>query len=329
MRCLLIFFAFLLCLCISGQEYTLEHDKATELLGNLYKDVKYREREISYHAIVSTGAATVEVYINGYPIHQEKAVVGQSGRTGGSNPINECILKSGEQNWEVRVYPAYNSDGTQQAQLSKEARFTIRLDKLRFNDNGVDNLSDPVILLETPKAFEVSATGNTEETYKDAGKPMMIYKGTFNADVPYILKGWGDSVDLTKEDKSLLEKELVVKYKELWDLLDKRQTDLLAEKILNREKEISQALFYTKDENDNYLKTFFDKFGKEEKKMKPLENYKMVFYGNKMVALVSNDPVYKYYPVLRANYGENGRKMLSYIMVFHRPKVGRPLEIIR
>ena len=69
----------------------------------------------------------------------------------------------------------------------------------------------------------------------------------------------------------------MVKYKELWDLLDKRQTDLLAKKILNREKEISQALFYTKDENDNYLKTFFDKFGKEEKKMKPLENYKMVF----------------------------------------------------
>lgn len=48
-----------------------------------------------------------------------------------------------------------------------------------------------------------------------------------------------------------------------------------------------------------------------------------------MVALVSNDPVYKYYPVLRANYGENGRKMLSYIMVFHRPKMGMPLEIIR
>ena len=120
-----------------------------------------------------------------------KAVVGQSGRTGGSNPINECILKSGEQNWEVRVYPAYNSDGTQQAQLSKEARFTIRLDKLRFNDNGVDNLEDPVILMETPKVFEVSAKGNTEETYKDAGKPVMIYKGTFNADVPYTLKGWG------------------------------------------------------------------------------------------------------------------------------------------
>ena len=51
--------------------YTLEHDKATELLGNLYKDVKYREREVSYHAIVSTDAATVEVYINGYPIHQK------------------------------------------------------------------------------------------------------------------------------------------------------------------------------------------------------------------------------------------------------------------
>lgn len=329
MRCLPIFFTFLLCLYISGQGHKIEHDKATELLGDLYKDVKYREREVSYHAIVSTGAATVEVYINGYPIHQEKAVVGQSGRTGGSNPINECILKSGEQTWEVRVYPVYNSDGTQQAQLSKEVRFTIRLDKLRFNDNGVHNLADPVILMETPKAFEVSATGNTEETYKDAGKPMMIYKGTFNADVPYTLKGWESSLDLTKEDKNLLEKELLEKYKELWDLLDKRQTDLLAEKILNREKEISQVLFYTKDENDNYLKTFFDKFGKEGKKMKPLGNYKMVFYGNKMVALVSNDPVYKDYPVLRANYGEDGRKMLSYIMVFHRPKAGAPLEIIR
>ncbi|OPB94441.1 hypothetical protein [Elizabethkingia ursingii] len=305
-------------------------NKATELLGNLYKDVKYMDRQVSYHAIVSTGGATVEVYINGYPIHRVPAIAGRGGNSGGSNPINKYILKSGEQNWEVRVYPAYNSDGTQQAQLSKEARFTIRLDKLRFNDNGVDNLADPVTLLETPKAYETSATGNTEEAYKDAGKPMMIYKGTFNADVPYSLKGWSESSDLTKEDQDVLKKELVSKYEELRNILANRQSDKFAEKILGREKEISQSLFYTKVLNDDYMKTFFDKVTKNGKKMEKLENYKMVFYGNKMVALETSDINYLYNPILAATYSDGKKeKLITYYVTFHRPKAGGPLEIIR
>ena len=209
--------------------------------------------------------------------------------TWGSNPINKYILKSGEQNWEVRVYPAYNTDATQQKKLAKGARFTVRLEKLRFTDVGIDNLADPIILIDTPLEYDTSGTGNTEEYYKDAGKPMMVYKGKFSAEVPYNLKGWSESVDLSKEDQKVLQAQAVEKYRELWKMLDKRETGKFAENILKREKETSQALFYTKILNDDYMEAFFDRVDKQGKKMKPLENYKMVFSGNKMVTLESTD----------------------------------------
>ena len=262
---------------------------AIELLGSLYKDVQYMDRQISNHAVVSSGGATVEVYINDFPIHREAAIVGKDGRSGGSNPINKYILKSGEQNWEVRVYPAYNTDATQQKKLAKGARFTVRLEKLRFTDVGIDNLADPIILIDTPLEYDTSGTGNTEEYYKDAGKPMMVYKGKFSAEVPYNLKGWSESVDLSKEDQKVLQAQAVEKYRELWKMLDKRETGKFAENILKREKETSQALFYTKILNDDYMEAFFDRVDKQGKKMKPLENYKMVFSGNKMVTLESTD----------------------------------------
>ena len=59
---------------------------------------------------------------------------------------------------------------------------------------------------------------------------MMIYKGTFNADVPYSLKGWSESSDLTKEDQGVLKKELVSKYEELRNILANGQSDKFAEK---------------------------------------------------------------------------------------------------
>lgn len=111
-------------------------------------------------------------------------------------------------------------------------------------------------------------------------------------------------------------------------MLDKRQTDEIAESIVKRERETEQALYYTKDLNDDYMQTFFDGFDKEGKKMKPFENYKIVFYGDKMVTLESSNINYLYKPVLMATYN-NDKKRLNYYLAFHRPKPGAPLEIIR
>ena len=327
----LLSFLFILCSCkeLVGQNQEEMNNKAIALLGNLYRDVKYLDKEVSYHAVVSSGAATVEVYINGYPIHREPAVVGKSGSKSGSNPINKYILQSGEQHWEVRVYPAISPKTINfEKEISKNARFIVRLEKLRFTDVGVETLADPIVLIETPINYESDNSGNVEEVYKDAGKPMMVYKGTFAAQVPYVLDGWSKSVDLTQENSQTLQKELVEKYKELLKMLDERRTGDFAEKIVKREKEISQALFYTKDLNDDYMETFFEGYDKKDKKMKPLENYKMVFFGKNLIALESNDINYLYKPSLIATYN-NDKRRNNYLMFFHRPKPGAPLEIIR
>lgn len=103
-----------------------------------------------------------------------------------------------------------------EAMLQEENRFLLRLEKLRFDKDGnVKTLAAPFTLIETPMDYDYDENDNEEQFYKDVGKPMIVYKGTFNTEVPYVLKGWSESVDLTKENQEKLKEELVDKYLEL------------------------------------------------------------------------------------------------------------------
>ena len=67
---LLILVISLISLQGCGQNNKVMNEKVTEILGNLYKDVKYYDQRINYHAQITIGGCNFEVLINDFPVHQ-------------------------------------------------------------------------------------------------------------------------------------------------------------------------------------------------------------------------------------------------------------------
>lgn len=324
-------FGFLACFVMLANQSCSQNkkamdQKATSIIGNLYKDVKFKDQAVNYHAEIQIGGCAFEFYVNDMAV-QKYAGDDGSGSVGLSAPINMNILKSGVQTWELRVFPP-EVHGKRIAALPEGVKLELSVEALKFRQDGVDHTAAPIVLLQTPTVQK-----DNKLIYADAGKPFMVYKGTFRADVPYEIKGWSESVDLSKEDTTALQKELVATYEKYRDWLSKRALDEIAGSLAQKDKDRAQVTFYDKALNEDHLNTFLDRYGAPNLSMLPLEHYKMVFSGNgKMVTLERAD--HPYYPAL---IGESHQKKdgkdkiytMTYYMNFHRPHAGAPLEVIR
>lgn len=322
MKKLIIFLLVSSSLVSCAQKKTDMNNTIDSVLGNLDKTVQYRDQQINYHAGIHVGGCSFEFFINDLPVLQ---YFGDGNGTMNTNaPINPYILQSGKQRYKLVVYPAIFK-GEQTTTLSPGVAIDITVEGLKFREDGVDNKTPKVQLLETPQKKDEK--GNT--VYADAGKPMAIYEGSFDAQVPYQLKGWTASKDLTREDTTALKAQVLDVYKNIARLISEHKTEELAQKLYTREKETAQALFYDHAMAENNLKDFDTAFARPGLEMQPLENYKLVFYGNKIVGLERTDirgksPLFAYYP------GSDGRKKYKmYYCYLHKPAGSNELEVIR
>ena len=219
--------------------------EVNELWGSLYKEVKNRDKEIDYRAIYFIGGCNFELLINDFPI---MTYYGEGdGSLSESAPINTAILKSGEQNWKIRVYPVHDVkevDGkatmVPRPTIQDGARVELAIEGIKFKENGdIEKRFGKLFEFEAPLKKN-ERTGNN--VFADAGKPYVEYSGTFYAEVPYELEGWKNSVDLSKEDSKLLEAELLKEYEKYKKWIQNRELDKIAKAKLNAKKEDDKAL---------------------------------------------------------------------------------------
>ncbi|MCW3161096.1 hypothetical protein [Chryseobacterium oryctis] len=307
-------------------------EKVNEILGNLYKDVKNYDQRINYHADIFIGGCNYEVLINDFLVHQYFGPIKGSLNT--NIPINMAILGKGEQTWKVRIYPIYDRNeingkivSTKKTAIEKGARAKISIEGLRFKENGdIEKEFGKILKFEAPLKKD-EKTG--ENIFADAGKPYVEYSGTFQADVPYELNGWKNSVDVSKENKEQLTAELLKEYEKYKEWLQNRELDKIALSKLIGKKEDAQAFFYNKKTNEEYIIDFLDMWGKKGLKTQALENIEIKYYGNNRVITLINKS-YNDSP-LWASYidEENDNSYILIPLYFHRPKPGAPLEVIR
>lgn len=306
--------------------------KATEILGNLYKNVKHNDQRINYQAMIFIGGCNYEVLINDYPV--DRYFGPGDGSSSGSTPINIAILKPGIQKWKIKVYPVrdrkeVNGEVTLVPQniIQPGARVEMEIEGVRFSENGdIEKRFGKVVKFEASLKKDDKSGQNM---LSDAGKPYIEYSGTFQADVPYTLSGWENSTDLSKMNSTVLEKQLLKEYQKFHGWLQNGKLDEMANAKLTAEKEVAQAFFYDKKTNENFLSTFLQRWGQKGLKMQPLENYKVAIYGDgKIVTLIDNidgsSPLWGNYEV-----GENQFKNNTYMLYFHIPKGKTELEVIR
>lgn len=330
-RVLILIMSFIT-LSSCGQTPEEMDSKVKEIFKDLYKDVKYRDERINYHAQIFIDACNYEVLINDFPI--TKYFGPANGASSGNHYINQTILKSGVQTWKIRVYPIHDAewiDGKpydiSRALIEEGARVELSIEALRFRDEGgVDILDNEVFAFSAPL---VKSEKNGSNVFADAGKPYVEYSGTFIVKVPYDLKGWSESVDLSKEKIENLTEEVEGVYNKYRNWMQNRQLDKIAESKLNAEKERAQALYYSKKLNEQYIESFIEGVGQIGIQMLPIEKSKIKFYGNGRVIALERTDVLEL-PSLVGEYEENGRMRMRYLYIyFHRPYPGAPLEVIR
>ncbi len=253
-----------------------------------------------YYFEIKVLYAYVELYINDLLVfaHYE-----DNGSIWVDWPINQYILKSGNQSFEIRIIPYKNNTNFSDNTL------------LEFGIHVLDeSINDRKEILEKSE-ININQKSKT---------PLFIHKNSFNAEVPYENLGWTNSIDLSKENKDQLLVEILKWNSELLNIYRTSDISLYNKLYKDRDYEFSKAYYKTYQEGTKDI--FHSKF----KNLDLINNdlYELKFYGNNKlvsVKLPKELPGFTFEPTLK----DEDSLGISLLTFFHRKKEGDPLEIIR
>ncbi len=221
-------------------------------------------------------------------------------------PINELILESGRQTFELRMLPFEG-----QVTLSPKAQARVNI-----------YVRDALVQNGTPRQliYEGTPLQNGE-----AFVPLL--KDRFTAQVPYALAGWKEGVDLSKEKEELLRAELLTWNQKLLHIY--RDSDLSAylEAYKDRNSEFDRFFYSTPEEMQQTGQNIFHSKFKDLTAL-PNEGYRLCFYaGGKLASLrlPYQPPGFKFEPKTKTADSMG----ITLTTLFQRKAKGAPLTIIR
>lgn len=296
-----ILFGLLLFNIISCQKKDITTHTPNPTTNNYEKTTKQTMASHPLYALSLDAAGDFQVYINDILV----AYYYKNGGTSLTLPINREILGPGKQNVKIIL----KSDKELDENELKYYKFRI-LKYASFDSPDYDVVVDCKFDMDKNKpAKEITQSWD------------------FTSEVPYQVAGWSQSTVLLNEDKDALLKEVLDTYNNFKDILQKKDTGTFFAKTKTRDAEIDQALnLSSSDSKKDQIEASATIQNIIE--VLPIENYKMVFYGNgRMVSLIRTDDKNKDESALQAKLKDNSTEI--YELVLHRPKKGSPLEVIR
>lgn len=252
-----------------------------------------------YELAIDARGCYFEIYINDVPVYFHYNV----GATAFRLPVNSFIPKSGEQRISMKMISV--AEGKP---LPSGAEVSLTVDEY---PKGEARERQTKFSYKTPPVDP-----------KNSGSFAM--EKSFVANVPYELTDWKQGVDLTKEDQAVILKELGKKYIEYTDAF--KNADLAKYKELTklRQDNTFASMYYTKEQRGQAENSYVSGIENDKVKLFPLENYKLVFYGNgKLVGLQKKDDA----PGVFIDNQDEKEAFMEYIL-FYRKNKNSPLEII-
>jgi len=298
-----------------------------ELYANAQK-LNYK-REPVYAIRAKQNGCFYEIYVNDILVdkrYENVAIIENSPR------LNDVILKSGTQKVTVKLYPPTGANGKLLKNLYYGTSFELEIrqydKKRKGNEVSVKNY------------FAPTTTGKKGGPFKYADTPYFEDTFTFEAEVPYTLKGWSESQDLRKMDKDVLEEEVLAFYVEYDKAIQSQDEEKWVAMVQHRERDYFKAVCYNDKEGSSIkrrIKQYSNIFDSELIKSYSLDIYKMLYGGDgRVITLKSTNP---------ENFGESaysfGQKADVYgdgkryevqdfhYLRLHKPKDSTKLEIIR
>ncbi|MEZ2442783.1 hypothetical protein AB6805_13760 [Chitinophaga sp. RCC_12] len=282
-----------------------------EQYNAISKEIKTFDYNPTYQIRFTRVHCTYEIYVNDMLANFSFTTGNSAGEL--QVDIPQYILESGPQEVKVKVYPKAIEDGKLEQGLSSDAVFNGRVVHGEYGKTDWDSFTQ-VATLKVPVVV---------------GKPFVEYKVSFEAQVPYVLAGWKAGVDLGKENKTTLTKEVLEVYTRFVNASKHKDIGKIASSIYNREKEVAQAFFFKSGEAKSY-DNGWEKLKEEADNMVSIKIADKAglryFAGSKVVALLQQNGEDRDFPAITAETKED---YVYYAFYLFRPKPGAPLEIIR
>lgn len=219
-------------------------------------------------------------------------------------PINQFILESGVQSYEVRLLPYEGESGLSQ---QAEAEFGVHAIEAVTEDERIEIIEKSSIDIKNRDTL-----------------PLFVQKGSFSVTVPYKNDGWKNSISLMDEDKNKLLSEVLAWNQKLLTIYKTSNISEYNKIYYQREAEYAKA--YTIPFVQSSQNIFHSKF--KDLKSLPDHIYQLGIFGNgKLVSvqLPKELPGFTYQPIT-VNEESLG---VSLLLFFHRKSEGEALEIIR
>jgi hypothetical protein len=299
---------------------------AEQRIEYLSKKVQKFDNEPLYQLDIQS-IFNFKVMVNGVPVYSNFDKIPGMARVN----INSSILKSGKQSIEVELYPGYDNNGTQKSFLENGENFILKVEKTAWNKDGS---------IKTPE--EVLEFKNSDQNVDYSKLTEYKTSVSFDASVPYNMKGWEDGEDLSKLNQKDLELKVASFYKNTVLAFKEKDYDYLNTIFLNADSEWYQAEYFPKDMITKFQSTKGRKgksvsttranSDKYSQNVYPIENYVMKFYANnKIVRLEPKEGFNRGESLLGYDdIDKNGMNRKTFIdMLLYIPKGTDSLQIIR
>lgn len=309
-----------------AQESNNQTMTAEQRIAYLSNKVQKFDNEPLYELDIQS-VFSFRVMVNGVPVYSNFDVNPGMARVN----INSSILKSGKQTIEVELYPGYDPNGTQKQHLENGEHFILKVEKTAWKKDGSKKTPQDVLEFKNnDKGIDYSKLTEYKTNF------------SFDASVPYTIKGWEDAEDLSTLNYKDLELKVVSFYKNTVSALKEKDYDYLNTMFLNADSEWYRAEYLpkaiiaklqsTKGRKGKSVSTTPANSDKYSQTVYPIENYTMKFYANnRMVRLEHKEGFSRGESLLGYDdVDKNGMNRKTFIdMLLYIPKGTQSLKIIR
>jgi len=251
------------------------------------------------------------------------------GITGGYD-INQLILTSGTHEVKLRLYPQYGLNVFQKDVGGINLIFEYFKDRdlrtLVYNENmGGEN----GILIDQDSFNYISNKPKIPDNF--FGLPVYEWRKTFDVQVPFSYDAWRNSINLKKEqdeDKKDIKAELLAAYKNIYQIIAKKDTVAYLNLVNERENLITSTLYYKENEKKIRANEFIKLFENPDYELEPLVEEAMQIdyqgYGKLVMFLNKADAE----GAIRLKNKKNSNENVYMDFRFQRKKKGDKLTII-
>ncbi|WP_347217732.1 hypothetical protein [Chryseobacterium sp.] len=261
--------------------------------------VKTETNQLMYELAIDARGCYFEVYINDVPVYFHYNV----GATAFRLPVNSFIPKSGEQRISLKMFSVVEGKP-----FPSGAEVSLKIDEY---PKGEARERKTKFSYKTP-SLESKNSGNFAD------------EKSFVANVPYELTDWSQGIDLSKEDHTVIMKELEKKYMEYTDAFKSADLSKYKELTKLRQDNIFTSMYYSKEQREQTESVYVSGIQNNKVRFFPLENYKVAFYGNgRLVGLQKKGDA----PGVFIDNEDEKEAFMEYIL-FYRKNKNAPLEIV-